>query len=77
MAVAVADLDDAGMIAMLRLAHNVRPPRGHRVEHAESPAMNTYMPKALIDFIHMMPPTAITKALIEPTSGQGLSGTRW
>ena len=36
-----------------------------------------FTPPRLMFFIHMIAPTAVMKAKIEPTSGHGLGLTRW
>ena len=80
-AVAVADLHDARVIAVLRLVDDVEPPGGHHIEHAGDAdaeqragleAGRTPCPSC----IDMMSPTAIRKAKIEPISGHGLGLTR-
>ena len=75
-AVALADRHDAGVVAVLGLVMTSRPPGQHGVEDAEQADAEQIGPEMQAadrrSFIQMMPPTAMTKALTEPTSGQGL-----
>ena len=77
----MADLDDARVIAAVRLLHDVGPPGRHDIEEGDDPGaqqIGTDLEPSRGSrlFIVKIKPTAVTKAAVEPTIGQGLGLTR-